>query len=80
MEIYEEIERFAAREKEEAEKVKTQEKNVVSIDPDSYIAKEIKYQTAMLHQMTAEIMEIKKEMRSQGSPSRKKLFVFKGKS
>ena len=40
MDIYEGIERFAAREKEEAEKAKAQEKNRVSIDPESYIASE----------------------------------------
>lgn len=80
MNVCDEIEKFLAREKAEAEKAKESEKNQVSIDPDSYIAKEIKYQTAMLHQIKVEIMEIKKEMRSQGSPSRKKFFVFKGKS
>ena len=63
MSVYDEIEKFLGREKAEAEKAKEAEKNQVSIDPDSYIAKEIKYQTAMLHQMKAEIMEIKGEMK-----------------
>lgn len=80
MNVYDEIEKFLEREKTEAEKAKEAEKNQVSIDPDSYIAKEIKYQTAMLHQMKAEIMEIKGEMRSRCSSSRKKPFIFKGKS
>lgn len=79
MNVYDEIEKFMARERAEAEKAKETEKNQVSIDPNSYIAKEIKYQTAMLHQMQAEIMEIKGEMRSRCSPSRKKPFIFKGK-
>lgn len=35
-------------------KAKTDEKNLACIDPDSYIAKEIKYQTAIAHQILEE--------------------------
>lgn len=51
MDIHNEIARFADRERKEAMKAKTEEKNLVCIDPDSYIAKEIKYQTAIAHQI-----------------------------
>lgn len=54
MGIHNEITRFADRERKEAMKAKAEEKNVVSIDPDSYIAKEIKYQTAIEHQILEE--------------------------
>ena len=53
--ISEAIERFAQRERDEAEKACKEEKNQVSINPDSYIAKEIKYQTALIHGMQEEM-------------------------
>lgn len=46
---------FAKREREEAAKAKETEENIVCIHPDSYIAKEIKYQTALLHEILAEL-------------------------
>ena len=48
------IAKFAERERKEAMKAKTEEKNLTCIDPDSYIAKEIKYQTAIAHQILEE--------------------------
>ena len=47
-EIYEEIRKFAEREKKEVENALQEEKKQVCIKADSYIAKEIKYQTALL--------------------------------
>ena len=49
--IYEEISKFTEREKKEAERALQEEENQVCIKADSYIAKEIKYQTALLHQI-----------------------------
>lgn len=56
--IYEEVSKFAEREKEEAKKALQAEENQVCIKVDSYIAKEIKYQTALLHQILNRLNEI----------------------
>ena len=82
--ISEAIEKFAQRERDEAEKACKEEKNQVSINPDSYIAKEIKYQTALIHGMQEEMRllrnEIKRDRETNSPPrSSKKIFVFKGK-
>lgn len=82
MNIREAIVEFAKREREEAEKAKENERNIASIDPESYIAKEIKYQTALLHEISEEVYQIKKaiEKNEEQSPSsRKKFFIFKSK-
>ena len=82
MNINETIAEFAKREREEAEKAKENERNMASIDPESYIAKEIKYQTALLHAISEEIYKLKKaiEKNEEQSPSsRKKFFIFKSK-
>lgn len=55
--IYEEIRKFAEREKEEAKKAIQTEENQACIKADSYIAKEIKYQTALLHQILHKLNE-----------------------
>lgn len=49
------IRRYVEREKENAKKALNTEKNIVCINPDSYIAREIKYQTALLHEILEEI-------------------------
>lgn len=49
------IAEFAKKEKEDAAKAKETEKNIACINPESYIAKEIKYQTALLHEILAEL-------------------------
>lgn len=53
--IYEEVRKFAEGEKAEAEKALQAEENQVCIKADSYIAKEIKYQTALLHQILSKL-------------------------
>lgn len=55
--IYEEIAKFAECEKKEAQKALQEEKNQVCIKADSYIAKEVKYQTALLHQILNKLNE-----------------------
>ena len=65
MNIREAIVEFAKREREEAEKAKENERNIASIDPESYIAKEIKYQTALLHEISEEVYQIKKGYREE---------------
>lgn len=55
--IYEEVSKFTEHEKEEAKKALQTEENQVCIKADSYIAKEIKYQTAILHQILTELRE-----------------------
>ena len=49
--IYKAISRFKKMELEEARREKQHKKRQVCIDPDSIIAKEIKYQTALLHEI-----------------------------
>lgn len=57
---------FFDRDRKEAEKAAANEKKQVSINPDSYIAKEIKYQTALLHDILTQLREINEEMKRQG--------------
>ena len=84
MDIHEEITKFAKREREEAEKAKENEEKVVCVDPDSYIAKEIKYQTAIAHQILEEtrqqtkmLKEITALIRSGGSKEPQKTNDFR---
>lgn len=71
--IYDALAKFALRDKQEAEKAAREEKDAVSIAPDSYVAKEIKYQTAIIHQVLEEtrrqtkmLEEIIKMMKGEG--------------
>lgn len=75
VEIEKAIIEFANREKKEAEISIEKEKNQVCINPDSYIAKEIKYQTALLHQIQSEIQGIKKKKEDR-SPRFSRLKIF----
>lgn len=58
MDITEHIILFLEQEKRLARTAKKREKNV-GIDPDTYIAKEIKYQTAVLKSIQNDIGQIK---------------------
>lgn len=71
--LHEQLERIYRIEKEAAEEDSSKEKNQVSIDPDSYIAKEIRYQTVLIQELREEIYELKKAKRNeeQRSPVRK---------
>lgn len=53
--IYSAISKFAKRERDEIAKEKRKRKLQVCIDPDSLIGKEIKYQTALLHEILDEL-------------------------
>lgn len=78
--IYEEIEKFAERERAEAEKALQTEENQVCIKADSYVAKEIKYQTALLHQILDKINELqysKRKGNKKCSPLFKLQKIFK---
>lgn len=78
--IFEALTEIAKSQKEETERAVQTEENQVCIKADSYIAKEIKYQTALLHQLSNELMELsyleKKEKRkswlreSEGEPEK----------
>ena len=57
------IEQFTRRERDEAEKACKEEKNQVSIDPGSYIAKEIKYQTVLMHRLQEEMFLLRNEIK-----------------
>jgi len=46
---------FAERQRDEARKAMKSERKQVCIKPDSYIAKEIQYQTALLHEILVEL-------------------------
>lgn len=62
------VAKFADRERKEALKASKFEKRQCSIAPDSYVAKEIKYQTALLHQIKDEIKLLKLSLKEK-SPS-----------
>lgn len=57
--VYKTISNFLKRERSEAEKALKSEKRQVCIKADSYIAKEIKYQTALLHEILDEVRSLK---------------------
>ena len=80
--IYEEVRKFAEREKEETKKALQEEENQVCIKADSYIAKEIKYQTALLHQILNRLNETSlsgKKGNKRCSPFLKLRKILKGK-
>lgn len=54
-ELIKAIARFKKIELKEVEKEKKQKKKLVCIDADSVIGKEIRYQTALLHEILDEI-------------------------
>ena len=54
MDIERMISKFRKRELEEELKAKKREKQQVNINPDSLVGKEIKYQTALLHEILNE--------------------------
>ena len=77
------IVKFAEQEKREAEKAAEKESDQMCINPNSYIAKEIKYQTALLHQilngqqkLTYEIAHKSNDNGKKNSPlSKLRLFI-----
>lgn len=78
--IEEVMEKAMKIQRDEAEKASAEEENKVNIGRDGYIAKEIIYQTAILHRIMREIREIKEEMnKGQHKPPRKRLLIFKAK-
>ncbi len=79
MNIEHKIAEFAKREKKEAEKSKEKEKNQVCINPDSYMAKEIKYQTALLHQILNELQTINEKNGNRSPHSSKLKRIFRSK-
>ncbi|MCI5919803.1 MAG: hypothetical protein MRZ75_10820 [Roseburia sp.] len=64
-ELTEAIVRYEKLKKKEIEDSRKKEKHQVAIAPDSYIGREINYQTALLH----EIKDILDEIRNDGSKS-----------
>lgn len=81
--IYEEVRKFAEGEKAETEKALQAEENQVCIKADSYIAKEIKYQTALLHQILSKLNTLslsEKKGNKKCSPFFKLSKIFKSKS
>ena len=78
--IYEEIRKLNESEKKEAEKALQAEENQVCIKADSYIAKEIKYQTALLHEILNKLNELyclEKKGNKKCSPFFKLRMIFK---
>lgn len=59
MEIEKKISEFMKKQVEEQKLAKRKEKVQVCIKPDSYIGKEIQYQTSLLHEILAEMRENK---------------------
>lgn len=55
MEIEKRISEFMKRQVEEQKKAQRKEKIQVCINPDSYIGREIQYQTALLHEILEEV-------------------------
>ena len=62
MEIEKKISEFMKKQVEEQKLAKRKEKVQVCIKPDSYIGKEIQYQTALLHEI---LTEVRKKQRQQ---------------
>lgn len=62
--IYRMISKFAKNERDEVAKERKKRKMQVCIDPDSLIGKEIKYQTALLHEILNEVRETRKELQT----------------
>ena len=59
MKIEKKISEFMKKQVEEQKLAKRKEKIQVCINPDSYIGKEIQYQTALLHELLAEVRKNK---------------------
>lgn len=55
MEMEKKLSEFMKKQLKEQKHAKRKEKIQVCIKPDSYIGKEIQYQTALLHEILAEI-------------------------
>lgn len=60
--IYKQIERFAMIERNEALKNQAKKRKTVNVDPESYIAKEIKYQTALIHGIAERLEKLEKKI------------------
>lgn len=65
LDVTEAIARYEELKKKEIEDSRKKERHQVAIDPDSYIGREIIYQTALLH----EIKDILNEIRNKSSMS-----------
>lgn len=61
------------RQAKEQNLARRKEKRQVCIRPDSYLGREILYQTALLHEILAELRKNKVEEDSEESSSRKKI-------
>lgn len=59
MHMEERISEFMKKQMEEQKRTKKKEKIQICINPDSYIGKEIQYQTALLHEILAEVRKSK---------------------
>ncbi len=63
MNIYRTISNFENNKRNEAKKEQKKFKRNVRIDPDSLIAKEIMYQTALIHEILYEVRTLKEKMK-----------------
>lgn len=63
--VYQMVVKFLRLDRDEAEKALRNEKKQVCIKSDSYMAKEIKYQTALLHEVLSEVRKRKEPERWQ---------------
>lgn len=59
MDIEKSVSEFMRRQAEEERAVRKKEKYQVCIKPDSYIGREIMYQTALMHEILAELRKDK---------------------
>lgn len=59
MEIEKKLAEFMERQMKEQKRARRKEKIQVCIKPDSYIGREIQYQTALLHEILAEVRKNK---------------------
>lgn len=75
--INEQISTFLDVERKSAQKALSQEKNQVSINPNTYIAKEIMYQTALLQQILHEIGQMKFELEREQKNRQHKCCLFR---
>ncbi len=75
--INEQISNFLDIERTAAQKAQSSEKNQVSINPNTYIAKEIMYQTALLQQISHEIGQLKFELEREKKNRQQKCCLFR---
>lgn len=62
MDIYEAISKYEKTKMEAMREAKNRELNQMNIDPDCYVAREIEYQTAILHEILEKLKFLERKI------------------